>query len=158
MNTRIYYFSGTGNSLHTARSIASQLGGAEIISVRSDAQSVPADDAEVIGFVCPVYEWDIPGTNGGIKGLDDGHGGKCVTFTAIERVGSDVAVEFHAAEIGASVGASFGLICKDNLADTETFTLNAELTAIDATNVLGTLETQTNKTQLFVVGIGPAAE
>jgi len=62
MNTRIYYFSGTGNSLHTARSIASQLGGAEIISVRSDAQSVPADDAEVIGFVCPVYEWDIPGT------------------------------------------------------------------------------------------------
>ena len=106
----------------------------------------------------PDDEWDIPGTNGGIKGLDDGHGGKCVTFTAIERVGSDVAVEFHAAEIGASVGASFGLICKDNLADTETFTLNAELTAIDATNVLGTLETQTNKTQLFVVGIGPAAE
>lgn len=106
----------------------------------------------------PDDEWDIPGTNGGIKGLDDGHGGKCVTFTAIERVGSDVAVEFHAAEIGASVGASFGLICKDNLADAETFTLNAELTAIDATNVLGTLETQTNKTQLFVVGIGPAAE
>ena len=106
----------------------------------------------------PDDEWDIPGTNGGIKGLDDGHGGKCVTFTAIERVGSDVAVEFHAAEIGASVGASFGLICKDKLADTETFTLNAELTAIDATNVLGTLETQTNKTQLFVVGIGPAAE
>ena len=103
-------------------------------------------------------EWDIPGTNGGIKGLDDGDGAKYVTFTAIERVGSDVAVEFHAAEIGASVGASFGLICKDNLADTETFTLNAELTAIDATNVLGTLETQTNKTQLFVVGIGPAAE
>ena len=62
MNTRIYYFSGTGNSLHTARSIASQLGGAEIISVRIDAESVPANDAEVIGFVCPVYEWDIPGT------------------------------------------------------------------------------------------------
>lgn len=106
----------------------------------------------------PDDEWDIPGTNGGIKGLDDGDGAKYVTFTAIERVGSDVAVEFHAAEIGSSVGASFGLICKDNLADTETFTLNAELTAIDATNVLGTLETQTNKTQLFVVGIGPAAE
>ena len=107
----------------------------------------------------PAGEWDIPGGGsggGGIKGLDDGHGGKCVAFTAIERVGSDVAVEFQAAEIGASVGASFGLICKDNLADTETFTLNAQLTAVDTTNVLGTLKTQTDKTQLFVVGIGPA--
>ena len=107
----------------------------------------------------PAGEWDIPGGgsgSGGIKGLDDGHGGKCVAFTAIERVGSDVAVEFQAAEIGASVGASFGLICKDNLADTETFTLNAQLTAVDTTNVLGTLKTKTDKTQLFVVGIGPA--
>ena len=108
----------------------------------------------------PAGEWDIPGGGsggGGIKGLDDGDGIKYVTFTAIERVGSDVAVEFHAAEIGASVGASFGLICKDNLADTKTFTLNAQLTAVDTTYVLGTLETQTNKTQLFVVGIGPAS-
>ena len=110
----------------------------------------------------PAGEWDIPGGgggsgSGGIKALDDGDGIKYVTFTAIERVGSDVAVEFHAAEIGASVGASFGLICKDNLADTKTFTLDALLTAVDTTYVLGTLETQTNKTQLFVVGIGPAS-
>ena len=110
----------------------------------------------------PAGEWDIPGGgggsgSGGIKALDDGDGVKYVTFTAIERVGSDVAVEFHAAEIGASVGASFGLICKDNLADTKTFTLNAQLTVVDTTYVLGTLETQTNKTQLFVVGIGPAS-
>ncbi len=62
MTTRIYCFSGTGNSLHTARTIAGQIGGAEIISVRNDAASVPADDADVIGIVCPVYEWDIPGT------------------------------------------------------------------------------------------------
>ncbi|MCR5839724.1 MAG: DUF2341 domain-containing protein [Kiritimatiellae bacterium] len=108
----------------------------------------------------PAGEWDIPGGGsggGGIKGLDDGDGIKYVTFTAIERVGSDVAVEFHAAEIGASVGASFGLICKDNLADTGTFTLDALLTAVDTTHVLGTLKAQTNKTQLFVVGIGPAS-
>ena len=110
----------------------------------------------------PAGEWDIPGGgggsgSGGIKALDDGDGIKYVTFTAIERVGSDVAVEFHAAEIGASVGASFGLICKDNLADTKTFTLDALLTAVDTTHVLGTLKAQTNKTQLFVVGIGPAS-
>ena len=61
MKTKIYYFSGTGNSLCAAESIAGMIGGAELISVRCIAEDNPADDAEVIGFVCPVYEWDIPG-------------------------------------------------------------------------------------------------
>ena len=61
MKKIIYYFSGTGNSLYTANKIAEAIGGAEIISVRCSAESVPASDADVIGFVCPVYEWDVPG-------------------------------------------------------------------------------------------------
>lgn len=60
MEKVIYYFSGTGNSLNVARIIAREMGGAELISVRQDAEKVPASDAKVIGFVCPVYEWDIP--------------------------------------------------------------------------------------------------
>lgn len=56
----IYCFSGTGNSLRAAMRIAEEIGGAEIVSVRSDPASVPARNASVIGFVCPVYEWDIP--------------------------------------------------------------------------------------------------
>ena len=102
----------------------------------------------------PEDEWDIPGTDGGIKGLDDGHGGKIITFTAIARDGETVAVGFQAAEIGANVGASFGLVCKDNLEDTETFTLNATLTDIEG--VLGELQATTSKSQLFIVGIGAA--
>lgn len=62
MKKIIYYFSGTGNSLYTANIIAEVMGGAEIISVRCNADSVPASDADVIGFVCPVYEWDVPGS------------------------------------------------------------------------------------------------
>lgn len=62
MKKIIYYFSGTGNSMRTAVRIAENIGGAEIISVRCDAETVSAGDADVIGFVCPVYEWDIPGT------------------------------------------------------------------------------------------------
>ena len=100
-------------------------------------------------------EWDIPGTNGGIKGIDDGQGGKFIAFTAIAREGGTVAVGFRAAEIGASVGASFGLVCKDNLDDTETFTLNATLT--DVEGALGELQATTSKTRLFIVGIGAAA-
>lgn len=57
----IYYFSGTGNSLRTAARIAERIGGAEIVSVRCNAEDVSAEHAGVIGFVCPVYEWDIPG-------------------------------------------------------------------------------------------------
>ena len=102
----------------------------------------------------PADEWDIPGTNGGIKGLDDGQGGKFIAFTAIAYEGGKVAVGFRAAEIGASVGASFGLVCKDNIDDTETFTLNATLT--DVADALGELQAVTSKSQLFVVGIGAA--
>ena len=102
----------------------------------------------------PADEWDIPGTNGGIRGIDDGQGGKFIAFTAIAREGGTVAVGFRAAEIGASIGSTFGLVCKDNLEDTETFTLNATLTDIEG--VLGELQATTSKSQLFIVGIGAA--
>lgn len=62
METIIYYFSGTGNSLRTARIIAGELGGAKLISMRNDPAKVSAAGAKVIGFVCPVYEWDVPKT------------------------------------------------------------------------------------------------
>lgn len=61
MKNIIYYFSGTGNSLRAAMKIAEGIGGAEIVSVRCDPESVSAENAAVIGFVCPVYEWDMPG-------------------------------------------------------------------------------------------------
>ncbi len=62
MDKIIYYFSGTGNSLRTATKIAEEIGGAELVSVRCNPESISAENATVIGFVCPVYEWDIPGT------------------------------------------------------------------------------------------------
>lgn len=60
MKKVIYYFSGTGNSLRTARIIAEEIGGAALVSMRSSPEEVSAAEAEVIGFVCPVYEWDVP--------------------------------------------------------------------------------------------------
>lgn len=62
MRKIIYYFSGTGNSLRAAAVIAERIGGAELVSVRCNPEEVSAEDADMIGFVCPVYEWDIPGT------------------------------------------------------------------------------------------------
>ena len=62
MKKVIFCFSGTGNSLRAARIIAKQIGGAQIVSVKKDAASSLAADADMIGFICPVYEWDIPET------------------------------------------------------------------------------------------------
>lgn len=62
MNRVIFYFSGTGNSLRAARVIAGEIGGARLVSMRNDPADVSAETAEVIGFVCPVYEWDVPKT------------------------------------------------------------------------------------------------
>lgn len=62
MKNIIYYFSGTGNSLRAAIRIAESMGGAELVSVRCNIEDISAEHADVIGFVCPVYEWDMPGT------------------------------------------------------------------------------------------------
>lgn len=61
MERVIYSFSGTGNSLRAALRIAEGIGGAEVVSVRA-GMGEDATQANVVGFVCPVYEWDLPGT------------------------------------------------------------------------------------------------
>ena len=60
MKNVIFYFSGTGNSLRTARIIARQIGGATLVAVKKDSFSNLAETADSVGFICPVYEWDVP--------------------------------------------------------------------------------------------------
>ena len=60
MEKIIYYFSGTGNSLRTARIIGEEIGGARLVSMAGGPEAVSGAEADVIGFVCPVYEWDVP--------------------------------------------------------------------------------------------------
>ena len=60
MKKRIYYFTGTGNSMRAARVIAERLGDTEIVSMRVDPEEVPATDCDVVGFIYPVYHWTMP--------------------------------------------------------------------------------------------------
>ncbi len=60
MKKRIYYFTGTGNSMSAARVIADKMGDTELISMRCNPKEVSAMDCEVVGFVYPVYHWTMP--------------------------------------------------------------------------------------------------
>jgi ferredoxin len=56
--TKIYYFSGTGNTYWSAKKLAEILGDAEIFSVRSECP--PLIEASAVVFMFPVYAYGIP--------------------------------------------------------------------------------------------------
>jgi ferredoxin len=57
---RIYFFSGTGNSLHAAKLIAERLGECELVAVRKGSDTKIPAGLECVGFVFPVYYWGLP--------------------------------------------------------------------------------------------------
>lgn len=59
INSKIFYFTGTGNSLRAATIIAKALKNTEIISMRCKPSDVSAKNSDIIGFVFPVYHWTI---------------------------------------------------------------------------------------------------
>ncbi len=61
MTTRIYYFSGTGNSLWAARVLAEKLGATTLtpmVQALAEGETRPTEDR--IGIVCPVYMYKLP--------------------------------------------------------------------------------------------------
>lgn len=60
MKTEIYYFSGTGNSLWAAKTIARKTGGTLRPIASFLNQKTVSTDADIIGIVFPVYYEDLP--------------------------------------------------------------------------------------------------
>ena len=60
MSNIIFYFSGTGNSLKVAKTISSQLGESEIVSMAKHEKYIVSKEYDSIGFVFPVYFWGLP--------------------------------------------------------------------------------------------------
>ncbi|MDD5722538.1 MAG: EFR1 family ferrodoxin [Syntrophales bacterium] len=60
MGTRIFYWTGTGNSLWVARRIGDELGGASLFPVAKSKGKNQSVDSEVVGLVFPVYIWGVP--------------------------------------------------------------------------------------------------
>ncbi|MFH1540390.1 MAG: EFR1 family ferrodoxin [Elusimicrobiota bacterium] len=61
MKTKLFYFSGTGNSLKIARDLANELGDTEIVAINKVINDDNIDlSASNIGIVFPVYIWGLP--------------------------------------------------------------------------------------------------
>jgi ferredoxin/flavodoxin len=59
--TTLYYFSGTGNSLHIAKALKEKLDDCELLPIAAliNQDSIIAT-SEKVGFVFPVYSWALP--------------------------------------------------------------------------------------------------
>ncbi len=55
--TTIYYFTGTGNSLAVARELAAKIGASLVPATKTLRQERVETDAELIGFVFPIYDF-----------------------------------------------------------------------------------------------------
>jgi Pyruvate/2-oxoacid:ferredoxin oxidoreductase delta subunit/flavodoxin len=60
METTIFYYTGTGNSLWVARKLAEGLGNAEVVSMVKWMKKKDPVQSNVIGLVFPVHMWGVP--------------------------------------------------------------------------------------------------
>ncbi len=60
MNGKIFYFTGTGNSLAVAKEIADELNDTELISIPAVINGEIKSDTTFVGLVFPVYMWGMP--------------------------------------------------------------------------------------------------
>ncbi|MDT8272729.1 MAG: EFR1 family ferrodoxin [Desulfomonilia bacterium] len=60
MSTTIFYYTGTGNALWTARTISHALGGADVVSISENRTAQTSRTPSTIGLVFPVHIWGVP--------------------------------------------------------------------------------------------------
>jgi flavodoxin/NAD-dependent dihydropyrimidine dehydrogenase PreA subunit len=108
METTIYYFTGTGNSLKIAKDLAQQLKGAEIVQISKNNIGGINVTSQKVGIVFPVYFWGVPSI---VK-----------EFVESLQIGKGVYV-FAIANCGGVVGAAFSQL--ENLLGTKGVKLSA---------------------------------
>lgn len=60
MKTKIYFYTGTGNSLWAAKKLSAALNDAELIPITLTGNGRIHPDSENVGFIFPVHIWGIP--------------------------------------------------------------------------------------------------
>lgn len=119
VNTTIYYFSGTGNSLKIAEDLSTNMRDSKIVRVAYNTLHITADeDSAKIGFVFPVYFRGLPRMlEGFIKKLKVNSN---AYFFAVANFGSSAALSFQQIdgilkEKGARLNANFSVFMPGNM-------------------------------------------
>lgn len=60
MRTDLFYYTGTGNSLWVARTLAKELGDTGIFPISKVSGDGPGRGAEAVGIIFPVHIWGVP--------------------------------------------------------------------------------------------------
>jgi len=60
VKTDLFYYTGTGNSLWTARALAQKLGDADVIPISRIPEGTVERRADSVGIVFPVHIWGVP--------------------------------------------------------------------------------------------------
>jgi ferredoxin len=60
MLSKLFYFSGTGNSLRVAQLLAKELGNSMLISIPNLKDKIELTDVNVVGIIFPIYAWTMP--------------------------------------------------------------------------------------------------
>jgi ferredoxin len=60
METTIYFYTGTGNSLWVARKLAEKIENSELVPITITGTGKIDTDSKIIGFIFPVHIWGIP--------------------------------------------------------------------------------------------------
>lgn len=114
----ITYYTGTGNSLWAARTLASAVGGAELISIpscRKKNRTIPP--ASTVGMVFPVHIWGLPRTVRGFLGtVAESKPEYCyaIAVNAGQVSGTLVQLKRELAAKGSSLASGFALVMPSN--------------------------------------------
>ena len=60
MKTDLFFYTGTGNSLWTARTLADELGEAQIYPISRTGSDSVRSEADAVGIIFPVHIWGLP--------------------------------------------------------------------------------------------------
>ena len=60
MSVEIYYFSGTGNSLHIAKELQRRIPDTKLVPILNTGQDQISTNAKTVGFIFPQYASALP--------------------------------------------------------------------------------------------------
>ena len=119
MKTKLFYFSGTGNTLQLARLLAAELENTEIINIVSCKEKITIEEKTRIGILYPVYAFGLPRAVQDFVKTKLDVNSKCYIFAFTNYAGAGGAaanslLNYLLKEKGLKLNASFGVKMPSN--------------------------------------------